>query len=89
MKTVYDIGTIFTNSKVLCYCEDYGIYEVYSLRGNVITYYSLYPEGMYKVQHNIKTGKESRKLLRYKNIKHLPKMFYGTNGGTKYNYMEG
>lgn len=89
MKTIYNTSEIFDNNEVLCYCEDVGIIEVYSRRGNTITYYSLYPEGMYKVTHNVKTGKEIRKLLRYKNFKHLPKMFYGANGGTKYNYMEG
>lgn len=86
MKTVYTYSEIFNNNDVLCYCEDVGIIEPHSLKGNVLTYYSLYPEGMYKVQHNMKTGHETRKLLRYKNFKHLPKMFYGENGGTKYNY---
>lgn len=89
MKLLYTVDEIFDNNEALCYCEHVGIIEPYSLRGNVLTYYSLYSEGMYKVRHNIKTGKETRKLLRYKNFKHLPKMFYGVNGGTKYNYMCG
>lgn len=89
MKTVYSISEIFDNRMVLRYCENHGICEVYSRRGNSITYYSLYTEGMYKVTHNVQTGKETRKLLRYKDFKHLPKMFYGETGGTKYNYMEG
>lgn len=89
MRTIYATNEIFANHDVIRYCEDHGIYEVYSLRGNIITYYSLYSEGMYKVQRNINTGKESRKLLRYKNIRRLPRMFYGANGGCKYNYMEG
>ena len=54
MKTYYNISSIFENNDVLRYCEDHGIYEVYSRRGNVITYYSLYSEGFYKVVKNIK-----------------------------------
>jgi len=89
MKTLYTYGEILNNIEVLRYCEDVGIIEPYSLKGNLLTYYSLYPEGMYKVQHNMKTGCETRKLLRYKNFRHLPKMFYGEYGGTKYNYYIG
>ena len=83
MKTYYNISSIFENNDVLRYCEDHGIYEVYSRRGNVITYYSLYSEGFYKVVKNIKTGREVRKLLRY-SIKNPPGFLK-----YKYNYMEG
>lgn len=71
-------------NKILCYCEDHGIYEIYKVRGNVITYYSFFTgEGIYKIVKNIKTGKETRKLTRYKST---PKFLIAENGGLKYNY---
>lgn len=71
---------------VLIYCEKYGIYELYKEKGNIITYYSYFgSEGIYKVVKNVKTGKEIRKHLRYKNI---PK-FLITPDGVRYNYFVG
>lgn len=58
-----------TERRRLCYCENYGIYEVFHERGNVITYYSYYGnEGFYKVTVNVLTGEEKRKHLRYKRV---------------------
>lgn len=74
------------NDLCLCYCEDHGIYEVYKVKGNVITYYSYFGnEGFYKVTHNCKTGTETRKHLRYTKV---PKFLKGEYG-TKYNYFCG
>ena len=74
------------SKKALKYCEEHGIYEVYSERGNVITYYSYYGnEGFYKVVKNIKTGKEIRKHLRYKKI---PEFLRGDDC-VLYNYYTG
>ena len=70
----------------LAYCEKYGIYEVHSEKGNMITYYSYFgSEGFYKVICNVKTGKEIRKSLRYKKC---PK-FLRTEDGVRYNYFVG
>ena len=74
------------SNKAICYCEDHGIYELYSEKGNIITYYSYFgQEGFYKVTKNLKTGKETRKNLRYKMV---PK-FLKSELGTKYNYFVG
>ena len=74
----------YLSNKVICYCEDHGIYEIYKTKGNVIMYYSFFSgEGFYKIVKNIKTGKETRTLLRYKRI---PSFLRGANGSTKYNY---
>lgn len=75
------------NNLVLCYCEDHGIYEIYSEKGNVITYYSYYGnEGFYRVTKNVKTGREVRKHLRYKRT---PKFLKTKEGYTRYNYYTG
>ena len=66
------------------YCEEHGIYEVFSQKGNVITYYSYYG-GFYKITHNLKTRDETRKRLRYRNIPQFLKGEYGV----KYNYYSG
>ena len=72
------------SNKILCYCEDNGIYEIYKVRGNVIIYYSFFSgEGIYKIVKNIKTGREIRKLTRYKST---PKFLIAENGALKYNY---
>lgn len=75
-------------NEILCYCEDHGIYEIYSVKGNVITYYSFYGwnEGFVKVTKNVKTGEEKRKRLRYKRV---PKFLKTPEGWTKYNYFCG
>ena len=74
------------SDKAIIYCEDHGIYEVYSEKGNIITYYSYFGrEGFYKVTKNLKTGNETRKNLRYKKV---PK-FLKSELGTKYNYFVG
>lgn len=73
--------------EALAYCEEHGIYEVYKQRGNVITYYSFFgKEGFLKVTKNIKTGKETREDLRYKEV---PKFLISENGGVLYNYFTG
>lgn len=78
---------MFNNLAVLKYCEKYGIYELHAEKGNVITYYSYYGrEGFYRVTKNVKTGKETRKALRYKKI---PKFLKTKEGYTKYNYFTG
>ena len=75
------------SDKIIAYCEQHGIYEVYSVKGNVITYYSYFgSEGFYKITKNIITGKGTRAQLRYK---HTPKFLISANGGTKYNYFCG
>lgn len=72
--------------KAIAYCEEHGIYEIYSEKGNIITYYSYFgSEGFVKVTHNIKTNKEERKHLRYKKT---PKFLRGKYG-TRYNYFTG
>ena len=81
----YDIKSIFDNHKVLCYCENHGIYEVYSRNGNTIVYYSLYSEGFYKVTVNVITGKQIRQLMKWK---FAPEFLKG-EFGTKYNYYSG
>lgn len=79
MKTYYDFKGIFTND-VTRYAERLGIYEIYSRRGNTITYYSYFgSEGFYKIVRNLSTGIETRKHLTTK-----PK-----NIGNKYNYFCG
>ena len=84
--TTYDIKEIFDNLNVLCYCENHGIYEVYSRNGNTIVYYSFFGnEGFYKVTKNVVTGHETRKHLRYKKI---PAFLQGEYG-TRYNYYTG
>lgn len=72
---------------IICYCEKYGIYEIYKVIGkNTIVYYSYFgSEGIYKITKNIATGKETRKRLRYTKI---PK-FLVTENGTRYNYFCG
>ena len=78
---------MFENDTVLRYCEKYGIYEVYSVKGNVMTYYSYFGnEGFVKVIKNLKTGKEVRKTLRYKKT---PKFLKTPEGYTRYNYFVG
>lgn len=66
----------------LKYCEAHGIYELWKERGNVITYYSWYGDDLerpfLKVEHNIKTGNEKRKRLRFRTA---PKFLVG-----RYNY---
>ena len=53
------------NDKAIIYCEDHGIYE-FTSRGNILTYYSYFgSEGFYRITHNLKTGHEVRKQLRY------------------------
>ena len=77
---------MFNTEAVLLYCEKHGIYQLYKEKGNVITYYSYFgEEGLYKVTKNVKTGRETRKHLRYKNI---PK-FLVTPKGVRYNYFVG
>lgn len=72
--------------KAIQYCEEHGIYEVFKQIGNVITYYSYFGrEGFYRVEHNLKTGKETRTNLRYKKT---PKFLIGKLG-TRYNYFCG
>ena len=78
---------MFDTYAVLNYCETYGIYELHSEKGNVITYYSFFGnEGFYKVVKNVKTGREVRKHLRYKKT---PKFLLTEDGCTKYNYFTG
>ena len=72
---------------ILRYCEDNGIYEVYAIQGNTITYYSYYgADGFYKITKNIKTGKETRQKLRFKKA---PKYLKTKDGYTRYNYFTG
>lgn len=72
--------------KNLAYCEKYGIY-VYKEKGNILTYYSYFgAEGFYKVIKNVKTGKETRKHLRYKKP---PQFLHTLEGDVKYNYFVG
>lgn len=72
--------------KVIQYCEEHGIYELYKVKGDVITYYSYYKDGteypFIKVTHNLNTGEEKRERLRYKTT---PKFLIGEHG-VKYNY---
>lgn len=78
---------MFNTKAVLLYCERYGIYELHSEKGNVITYYSYYGnEGFIRVTKNVKTGREVRKHLRYKNI---PKFLKTEDGYVRYNYFTG
>lgn len=78
---------MFNTPEVLAYCEKYGIYELYSEKGNVITYYSYYgKEGFVRVTKNVKTGREVRKMLRYRKT---PKFLKTKDGCTKYNYFTG
>ncbi len=74
------------SDKAIGYAEDNGIYEIHKEKGNVITYYSFYGDDInypfIKVTHNLKTGKEIRKRLRYKKA---PKFLKGKYG-TRYNY---
>lgn len=72
---------------IICYCEKYGIYEIYKVIGkNTIVYYSYFgSEGFYKITKNIATGKEIRKHLRYTK----PPKFLVTENGTRYNYFCG
>lgn len=73
--------------EILIYCENNGIYEIHAIQGNTITYYSYYGnEGFYKVTKNVKTGKETRKKLRFKKP---PKYLKTKEGYAKYNYFEG
>lgn len=81
--THYDTKSIFDNRKVLCYCENHGIYKVYSRNGNTIVYYSLYSEGFYKITVNVVTGKEKRQLMKWKNIPEFLK------SELRYNYCSG
>ena len=75
------------SNEVIKYCEQHGIYEVYKVVGNVITYYSYFGnEGFYKVTHNIVTGEETRNHLK---CKKAPKFLFTENGATKYNYFCG
>ena len=72
---------------IICYCEKHGIYEIYKVVGNIITYYSYFgSEGFYKIIKNIATGKETRKHLRYAKT---PKFLITKDGYTKYNYFCG
>ncbi len=89
-KTHHDLTSILANRKVLSYCEGHGIYEIFSRRGNVITYYSFYNgEGFYKVKVNVtKPSTMVRKRMKTYRIGHLPKFLIGEHG-TKYNYCEG
>lgn len=73
------------NNTVLGYMEKYGIYQPYKVKGNTLTYYSFYDEGIYKVTVNVKTGYYKRKRLRYKRV---PK-FLKSSEGTLYNYKVG
>lgn len=84
----YDTVNVFKNNKALCYCEDRGIYEVYSRKGNIITYYSLYEEGIYKVTVNVLTRKENRHLLKNTSATRIPKYLRDVYGN-KYNYYSG
>lgn len=78
---------MFDTEAVLLYCEKYGIYELYKEKGNVITYYSYFGnEGFYRVTVNVKTGKETRKHLRYKKV---PKFLLTPEGWVRYNYFTG
>lgn len=78
---------MFENENVLRYCEKYGIYEVYSVKGNVMTYYSYFGgEGFYRITKNVVTGREVRKHLRYTKP---PKFLLTPEGYTKYNYFTG
>ena len=71
---------------ILCYCEKYGITEVYKVRGNTITYYSYFGgEGFYRVTKNVATGYERRKNLRYAK----PPKFLNGQYGVRYNYFCG
>ena len=74
------------SDKAIAYCEDNGIYEIYKEVGNVLTYYSFYSDDLkhpfIKVSVNLKTGKETRKRLRYRKA---PKFLKGERG-TRYNY---
>ena len=73
--------------EVLIYCENVGIYEIYTTRGYTVTYYSYYGnEGIYKVTKNVKTGKETREKLRYKKP---PKFLKTKEGFYRYNYFTG
>lgn len=75
------------SDKIICYCEQYGIYEIYKTKGNTITYYSYFgSEGFYKVVVNVKTGRETRKHLRYTKP---PKFLLTESGATRYNYFTG
>lgn len=77
----------FNNQDVILYCEKHGIYELYDIKGNIITYYSYFgTDGFYKIIKNIKTGKEIRKSLRYKKV---PKFLLTPEGYLKYNYFAG
>lgn len=73
--------------KILKYCEQHGIYEIYKIVGDIITYYSYYgSEGFYKITHDIATGKEKRKHLKYKKT---PKFLITETGSVRYNYFCG
>lgn len=77
----------FSNPIILEYCEKVGIYEIYSHKGNVITYYSYFGgEGFYRITRNCKTGFEARKHLRYKKV---PKFLKTKEGWNLYNYFVG
>lgn len=68
--------------QAILYCEKHGIYAVHKQTGNIITYYSYFgSEGFYKVKHNLKTGKGTRKHL---NWNRAPKWL-----GFNYNYFVG
>ncbi len=78
---------MFDTDAVLIYCEKNGIYQLHKEKGNVITYYFYYgSEGFLRVTKNVKTGREVRKSLRYKNI---PKFLLREDGATLYNYFTG
>lgn len=78
---------MFNTPEVLAYCEKYGIYELYSEKGNVIIYYSYYgKEGFVRVYKNVKTGREVRRVLRYRKT---PKFLKTEDGCIKYNYFIG
>lgn len=74
------------SNNAIMFCEKEGVYEIYKEKGNIITYYSFYSDDLkhpfIKIVYNLKTGKEIRKRLRYKNA---PKFLKGEYG-TRYNY---
>lgn len=76
-------------NKAICYCEKHGIYEVYKQVGDVIIYYSYYGDEpkrpFIKVEHNLKTGEETRTRLRYRK----PPKFLKGEYGYSYNYYTG
>lgn len=72
------------------YSEAVGIYQDFGVVGTVLTYWSLYEDGFWKVEKDLFFGDVKRSLeIPWQKGDKIPEFLIGEQGGTLYNYFCG